>query len=38
MLTCEYFDHEIQSMLEIDSLNANSLEILTNLLVTKHCL
>ena len=38
MLTCEYFDHEIQSILERDLLNANSLEVLTNLLVAKHYL
>lgn len=38
MLTCEYFEQEIDDILSRKSLNCNELEVLKNLLVTKHFL
>lgn len=38
MLTCEYFEQEIDSILSRKSLSCNELEVLKNLLVTKHFL
>jgi hypothetical protein len=36
MLTCEYFKHEIDEILERDELDKTSLDVLTKLLVAKH--
>ncbi len=38
MLTCEYFEQEIDNILSRKSLSCNELEVLKNLLVTKHFL
>lgn len=38
MLTCEYFEQEIDNILSHKSLSCNELEVLKNLLVTKHFL
>lgn len=38
MLTCEYFEQEIDDILSRKSLSCNELEVLKNLLVTKHFL
>lgn len=38
MLTCEYFEQEIDNILSCKSLSCNELEVLKNLLVTKHFL
>lgn len=38
MLTCEYFEQEIDKILERDHLSCNSLTVLKDLLVTKHFL
>lgn len=36
MLTCEYFKHEIQEILDKDDLDKKSLEVLVDLLLAKH--
>ena len=36
MLTCEYFKHEIQEILDKDDLDQKSLEVLVDLLLAKH--
>lgn len=36
MLTCEYFKHEIQEILDNDDLDKKSLEVLVDLLLAKH--
>lgn len=38
MLTCEYFEQEIDNILSHKSLSCNELEVLKNLLVTNHFL
>lgn len=38
MLTCEYFEQEIDDILSRKSISCNELEVLKNLLVTKHFL
>lgn len=38
MLTCEYFEQEIDNILSRKRLSCNELEVLKNLLVTKHFL
>lgn len=38
MLTCEYFEQEINKILDYDRLSVNSLSVLKDLLVSKHYL